>query len=78
MGIKPSEEALGYNNGKIQEEYGPPVAEELLQRIDFPREKIKKVSEIIGKYHSPSKYDYVELEILKEVDRTVNMPDRDS
>ncbi len=42
VGIKPSEEILGYNNGKTQEKYGPPVAEELLKSIDFPREKSPK------------------------------------
>lgn len=72
VGIKPSEELLGYNNGKTQEEYGPPIAEELLKRIDFPREKTAKVCEIIGNHHSPSRHDYVELKILKEADRIVN------
>lgn len=72
VGIKPSEEKFGYNNGKTQEEYGPPVAEELLKSIDFPREKTAKVCEIIGNHHSPSRYDYVELKILKEADRVVN------
>jgi HD superfamily phosphodiesterase len=72
VGIKPSEEELGYNNGKTQEKYGPPVAEALLQSIDFPPEKIEKVSEIIGNHHSPSRYDYVELSILKEADKIVN------
>ena len=72
VGIKPSEAELGYNNGKTQEQYGPPVAEQLLQRIDFPPEKINIVSEIIGNHHSPSRYDYVELSILKEADRIVN------
>ena len=72
IGIKRSEEALGYNNGKTQEEFGPPVAGELLKSIDFPGEKIAKVCEIIGNHHSPSRHDYVELRILKEADRIVN------
>ena len=72
VGIKPSEELLGYNNGKTQEKYGPPVAVDLLKSIDFPQEKIAKVSEIIGNHHSPSRYDYVELRVLKEADRIVN------
>jgi HD superfamily phosphodiesterase len=73
VGIKPSEEKLGYNNGRTQEEYGPPIAEELLAGIGFPPEKIAKVSEIIGNHHSRSRYDYVELRVLKEADRIVNM-----
>jgi HD superfamily phosphodiesterase len=72
IGIKRSEELFGYNNGKTQEEYGPPVAEELLNSIDFSLEKTAKVCEIIGNHHSPSRYDYVELKILKEADRIVN------
>lgn len=73
VGIKPSEERFGYNNGKTQEEYGPPVAEVLLKSIEFPNEKIIKVCEIIGNHHSPSRYDYAELKLLKEADRIVNM-----
>ena len=72
VGIKPSEEILGYNNGKSQEQYGPPVVEALLKSIDFPPEKISKVSEIVGNHHSSSRHDYVELKILKEADRIVN------
>lgn len=72
IGIKQSEEALGYNNGKTQEEYGPPVAEKLLKSINFSPEKTRKVCQIIGNHHSSSRYDYVELKILKEADRIVN------
>jgi HD superfamily phosphodiesterase len=72
VGIKPSEEILGYNNGKTQEQYGPPEAEQLLNSIGFPSEKTARVCAIIGNHHSPSRYDFVELKILKEADRTVN------
>jgi HD superfamily phosphodiesterase len=72
VGIKKSEEILGYNNGKTQEKYGPPIAKTLLESINFPSAKIEKVCEIIGNHHSPSQYDYVELEILKKADRIVN------
>lgn len=72
IGIKKSEEILGYNNGKTQEEYGPPIARLLLESIDFPPEKTKMVCEIIGNHHSRSRYDYAELKVLKEADRVVN------
>ncbi len=77
IGIKKSEELLGYNNGKTQEEYGPPIAEKLLGSIGFSPEKTKIVCEIIGNHHSRSRYDYVELKILKEADRIVNKLERD-
>jgi HD superfamily phosphodiesterase len=72
VGIKPSETELGYNNGKTQEQYGPPVVRELLTRIGFPPDKLQKVVDIVGNHHSPSRFDYSELAILKEADRIVN------
>lgn len=72
VGIKPSEEKLGFNNGKTQEEYGPPIAETLLKSIDFEIDKIEKVCHIISNHHSISRYDYVELQILKDADKIVN------
>jgi putative nucleotidyltransferase with HDIG domain len=77
VGIKPSEEKHGYNNGKTQEEYGPPVAAALLKKINFPSEKATKVCEIIGNHHSPSRYDYAELKVLKEADKIVNKMEGD-
>ena len=76
VGIKVSEEKHGYNNGKTQEEYGPPVAENLLNSIGFPREKIEIVKNIIGNHHSPSRYDYPELVVLKDADRIVNRDEK--
>jgi len=72
VGIKVSEEKHEYNNGQTQEKYGPPVAEELLNSIGFPPEKIEIVKNIIGNHHSPSRYDYPELVVLKEADLIVN------
>jgi putative nucleotidyltransferase with HDIG domain len=72
VGIKLSEEKHGNNSGKTQEQYGPPVAEELLRSIGFPTDKTEIVKDIIGNHHSPSRYDYPELTILKAADRIVN------
>ncbi len=76
VGIKESEEKHGHNNGKTQEQYGPPVAEKLLNSIGFPSEKIEIVKNIIGNHHSPSRYDYLELAVLKEADQIVNRDEK--
>ncbi len=76
VGIKVSEDKHGYNNGKLQEEYGPPVAEKLLNAVGFPCEKIEIVKNIIGNHHSPSRYDYPELVVLKEADQIVNRDEK--
>ena len=67
-----SEQKHGYNNGKTQEEYGPPVAERLLETIGFPPDKMQIVTNIIGNHHSPSRHDYPELSVLKAADTIVN------
>lgn len=72
VGIKVSEEKHGYNNGLTQEEYGPPVANEILNSIGFPLDKTEIVKNIIGNHHSKSRYNYPELSILKEADLIVN------
>lgn len=71
VGIKASEALLGYNNGQTQEEYGPELARELLESIGFDQAKTTKVAEIIGNHHSPVRYDYIELAILRQADRIV-------
>ena len=72
VGIKPAEKQHGYNDGPLQEQYGPAEAQRLLSAVGFPGEKTVKVMEIIGNHHSRSRYDYVELAILKEADAIVN------
>jgi HD superfamily phosphodiesterase len=72
VGIKVSEERHGYNNGRTQEQYGPPVAGELLASIGYPSAKAAIVQAIIGNHHSPSRYDDPELALLKEADAIVN------
>lgn len=78
IGIKVSEQKLGYNTGKTQEEYGPAIAGQLLASIGFPADKIEIVKNMIGNHHSPSKYDYPELAILKEADRIVNQQESEA
>jgi HD superfamily phosphodiesterase len=72
IGIKPAEKLHGYNNGTLQEQFGPPEAQRLLSAMEFPEAKTEKVMQIIGNHHSRSRYDYIELEILKQADAIVN------
>ncbi len=78
VGIKPAEDKLGYNDGGTQEQYGPPIAREILAALDFPAEKTEVVCNIIGNHHSPTRHPYPELELLKTADRTVNQREKES
>lgn len=75
VGIKISEQTFGYNNAKTHEEFGPPVAKDILSKVQFPEDKLEIVCNIVGNHHTPSRYDYVELKILKRADKIVNRND---
>ncbi len=84
IGIKIAEEKYGYNNGAMQEEYGPPLARQILNDCHIEEHKIQlndchieehkiqKICNIIGNHHSSSKYPYPELKTLKKADAIVN------
>ncbi len=50
----------------------PDVNKSARNAIDNPLDKIAIVKNIIGNHHSPSRYDYPELAVLKEADSIVN------
>lgn len=73
IGIRPSEEKHGFCNGKMQEEAGPPFAEEILQKYKIPTEIIARVSYIIAHHHSYDQVDGLDYRILLEADFLVNL-----
>ena len=79
VGIKRSEEMLGYNNGKTQEEYGPPAAGgRLPEGHGVPlRQARQGVRDHRQSSFSFAGVPYVELRILKEADSIVNRMEGD-
>ncbi|GAB4137542.1 MAG: hypothetical protein Fur0037_02770 [Planctomycetota bacterium] len=73
VGIKPGEERFGRNDGKIQEELGPPIAEEILRRIGVEAEKVAAVSEIIAFHHTPGRVRTKEFACLWDADLIANL-----
>lgn len=73
IGIRPAEETYGSSNGKLQEKLGPPVARELLNRLGFEDEVIKRVCDMISRHHTYTGIDSPELQILIEADFIVNL-----
>lgn len=72
IGIKNAEKKYGSCNGKLQEKEGPPVAKELLKRLDFDEETIKRVCFLVGNHHTYKKIDGIDFQILAEADLIVN------
>lgn len=73
VGIKPGEERFGRNDGKIQEELGPPEAEEILKGLKIREESISTVKEIIAFHHTPGKIRTKEFACLWDADMIVNL-----
>lgn len=75
VGIKKAEQIHGYNTGKMQEEYGPALVQEILERIGFPEEKIPEACAIVGSHHTPNGAPGPNFPILWDADMIVNIGD---
>jgi HD superfamily phosphodiesterase len=73
IGIPNSEKKYKSSAGKYQEAEGPPVAREILQKLNYNAEIIERVCFIIGNHHTYSKIDDIDFQILVEADFLVNI-----
>ena len=75
VGIKEAEAIHGYDTGKMQEEYGPPIIREILQEIGLAEEKIAEACAIVGAHHTPAGVPGPNFPILWDADMIVNLGD---
>lgn len=73
IGIKPAEEKYGSCGGKFQEQEGPAVAEEMLQRLGYEPKVIDRVCYLVGHHHTYDQIDGSDYRILVEADFLVNL-----
>ncbi len=78
VGIKVAEAKYGYNNGKMQEEEGPPVAEAMLKKLGCEQDVIDRVSYLVAHHHTYNDIDGLDYQILVEADFLVNLHEKDS
>lgn len=73
-GIKPGEAkyGAGHCTGKIQEQEGPAVARELLQKLGYASEKIDRICYLVGHHHTYTNIDGLDYQLLVEADFIVN------
>lgn len=77
IGIKKAEELYGLSHGKLQEELGPAIAEELLIELGYEESLIRRVSYLIGHHHTYNQIDGYDYQILVEADFLVNLYEDD-
>jgi len=73
IGIHEAEKKYGSNSGEHQEEEGPPIAKEILERLNVQKEMIEEICDIIRHHHSPHDEETLNFQILYEADCLVNI-----
>lgn len=72
IGIRPSIEKYGREDGKLQEQEGPTEAEKMLKLLGFEPEVIERVCYLVGHHHTYTDIDGMDYQILVEADFLVN------
>lgn len=73
IGIKECERKYNSVSGNLQEKEGPPIAEQILNKIGYPYEYTKEILDIIGSHHSPGKISSLNFQIVYEADWLANL-----
>lgn len=73
IGIKKAEMKYGYNNGRLQEQEGPPEARRLLKAAGAEENMIDRVCYLVGHHHTYRDIDGIDYQILVEADFLVNL-----
>src|SRR4030042_3881723 len=73
IGIHEAEKKYGSNSGQFQEKEGPPIAKEVLERLNVQKEMAEEICDIIGHHHSPKEKETLNFQILYEADWLVNI-----
>lgn len=73
IGIRAAETKFGKCSGKLQEQEGPALAEEMLRSLGFEQSVIDRVSYLVGHHHTYTNVDGKDYRILLEADFLVNL-----
>lgn len=73
IGIHVCEEKYGSCEGKLQENEGPALAKEMLERLGYEQEVIDRVCYLVGHHHTYTNIDDMDYQILVEADFLVNL-----
>lgn len=73
IGIRNAERKYGKCGGKLQEQEGPPEAEQLLRRLGFPEGENARICYLVGHHHTYQDIEGMDYQILVEADFLVNL-----
>ncbi|OGO17590.1 MAG: hypothetical protein A2Z15_08455 [Chloroflexi bacterium RBG_16_50_11] len=75
IGIHEAERKYASTSGYYQEIEGPPIARQIMSGLNFTREQVEEVCDIIAHHHSPGKIKTCNFRILYDADWLVNLKD---
>ncbi len=77
IGIRHCEQTFGTCSGKMQEQYGPAIAQEIMDKYDIAEETKKRVLFLIAHHHTYTNIEGIDYRILIEADFIVNYAEND-
>jgi hypothetical protein len=73
IGIKEAERKYGSAAGHLQEQEGPPVARDILERLGYSESFVAEVCGIIASHHSPGEIYTANFRVIWDADWLVNL-----
>lgn len=77
IGIRPSIEKYGREDGKLQEQEGPAEAQKMMKQLGFDQDVIDRVCYLVGHHHTYTDIKGMDYQILVEADFLVNYFEND-
>jgi len=75
IGIHEAERKYANPGGKYQEIEGPPIARQILTRLELEPGQVDEICDIIAHHHSPGKISTTNFKVLYDADWLVNLAD---
>jgi len=76
IGIPEAERKYNSTAARYQEQEGPPIAREILDKLGAKEALIDEVCDIIGHHHHPKEDDTINFKILYDADLIVNLEEQ--
>ncbi len=76
IGIHEAEKKYDSTAARFQEQEGPPIAREIMERLGASEPLIEEVCHIIGHHHHPKEQESLNFKVLYDADRIVNLEEK--
>jgi len=75
IGIHDAEKKYNSSAAKYQEEFGPPIARAIMEKVKANEKLIEEVCDIIGHHHHPGPEETVNFKVINDADLIANIQD---